>query len=445
MLQRVWRMLFHIAVPPIAGRYHGRYRGKPHYLALDTLLAAGMFLFAGLAAWALLRQTSTIFSGVQLRIDMPGTVQSGEEIHVTFRLENTAATASDLRLRVAAPERWDITEPTVRDGILWHNDSLTASASTTVPMTASVTGQSDRHYVLRATIQYTIHGTQFSSSTIAQYSVDASALTTELKLPNTAIAGQVIDGTLTIRNTTPRTINEVTVALSLPNDVRLLSTDPALDRIIRPEVGFTANQTVSSQLKLLVADVPTDRSLDITATTFLRKIPQTADMKTVSVLRQTVSDVSLDADVVYWSNAGIQFGYGPLPPKVGERTGYRVFWTVKAGTHALAQGIVRATLPASVTWQNNATATSGDQPNYSVSGRTVEWQFQRVAAAEQISASFDVSVEPVPSDRGKTLMLLDPSTLTATFDNGANIASTIGGIWNVLTDPGAEDSGKVVP
>ena len=163
------------------------------------------------------------------------------------------------------------------------------------------------------------------------------------------------------------------------------------------------------------------------------------------VIRQTASDVELRAEPVYWSNAGIQFGYGPLPPKVGERTGYRIFWTVKAGTHALAQGTVRARLPASVTWQNNATATAGDQPSYSASDRTVEWQFQRVAAMKQVSASFDVSVQPVSSDRGKSLLLLGPSELMVILDNGNMSASVADSIRNILADKDSPSNGRVEP
>mgnify|MGYP001562245786 CR=1 FL=1 len=445
LFRSIAKTMFHITLPPLAGRYHGRYQGKPHHLALDTLLAIGMFVFAGIAAWALLRQTPEILSGVRLSIDMPGKVQSGEKIRVTFRLQNTKATARNLRLRINTSERWDIIAPTDNEGVIWTQDSLAADASTTMSLDAMITGMSGQPYLLRANIHYSIHGTEFTNTAIAQYSVDTSAITAKLELPDTAIAGETVDGALNIQNNNSWIVPEITAALSLPDGVTLLSADPPLDRIAHPLVVFTPGQTFTVALRLFVAPTFANTSATVTATTLLRKIPQSSDTKTMLVIRQTASDVELRAEPVYWSNAGIQFGYGPLPPKVGERTGYRIFWTVKAGTHALAQGTVRARLPASVTWQNNATATAGDQPSYSASDRTVEWQFQRVAAMKQVSASFDVSVQPVSSDRGKSLLLLGPSELMVILDNGNMSASVADSIRNILADKDSPSNGRVEP
>jgi len=121
------------------------------------------------------------------------------------------------------------------------------------------------------------------------------------------------------------------------------------------------------------------------------------------------------AEARYHGEAGIQFGYGPIPPRVGEQTGYRIFWGVEAGTDALSNAQIRATLPDRVGWGGHEAVSFGRR--FVRQGPSVVWEIGDLDARDgRVMGSFEITVTPKKSDLGKTLILLSLSTLSVQAD-----------------------------
>lgn len=121
----------------------------------------------------------------------------------------------------------------------------------------------------------------------------------------------------------------------------------------------------------------------------------------------------LSASARYFSDSGAPIGNGPLPPKVGQQTTYRVFWEIDESIHALDNVTVTATLPAGVEW-NDGVVTSLGNLSFDSTSRTVSWELANVAANESVTAEFSLNFTPVEADVGKFVKLLSASALNAT-------------------------------
>lgn len=82
------------------------------------------------------------------------------------------------------------------------------------------------------------------------------------------------------------------------------------------------------------------------------------------------SDATLLAEARYYSEEGAPLGDGPLPPKVGQATRYRIFWTINKQVHALKDIDVSGVLPRNVRFVTLATSTAGEIA-YDPNARTV--------------------------------------------------------------------------
>lgn len=123
------------------------------------------------------------------------------------------------------------------------------------------------------------------------------------------------------------------------------------------------------------------------------------------------------AEARYESDAGIQFGYGPLPPRVGKTTSYRIFWALRAGSEMLRAVQIRATLPDRVTWGGHETISHGT--DLSLNGKEIIWNVGDIGTDDgSLLGSFEVRITPQEQDQGKTLTLLSSSTLSAETARG---------------------------
>jgi hypothetical protein len=128
------------------------------------------------------------------------------------------------------------------------------------------------------------------------------------------------------------------------------------------------------------------------------------------------SDLSLAEQVRYFNDDNSPVGSGPLPPKVGEKSSFKVYWTVKNNLHELSGTSVVLNLPAQVAWDNSANAGVGNL-YYDDSRRAVVWDIGRLpVSVYQVDASFSISVTPSVADQDKILILAPGSVITA-LDN----------------------------
>lgn len=125
------------------------------------------------------------------------------------------------------------------------------------------------------------------------------------------------------------------------------------------------------------------------------------------------ASADLSAKARFYSDSGAPIGTGPLPPKVGEATTYRVFWKIDKAVHELEDVTVSATLPPDVTWDDKALASIGNI-QFDATTQTVRWQVSSLPANEEATAEFSVKLIPGEEDGGTFVKLLSGSVLSAT-------------------------------
>jgi uncharacterized repeat protein (TIGR01451 family) len=127
----------------------------------------------------------------------------------------------------------------------------------------------------------------------------------------------------------------------------------------------------------------------------------------IKITTKINSDLNFLNEVRYFDRQNIAVGEGPLPPKTGQKTTFRVYWALTNSLHDLENMEVTAVLPNNVNWENNYQKTTGEI-TYAADTRTVNWQIGSLdALAEPAMLDFAVSVTPQTSDKNKILTLLN--------------------------------------
>ena len=131
------------------------------------------------------------------------------------------------------------------------------------------------------------------------------------------------------------------------------------------------------------------------------------------------SDLSLTEKILYFDENNTPVGSGPLPPKVGEKSSFRVYWAVKNDLHELGNVQVALSLPAGVSWEGNASAGAGSI-YYDEGRRSVIWNIGLMPlSVAKLEGSFTISILPQEADRDK-IMVLSPGTAVSAFDKETN-------------------------
>ncbi|MFH1823036.1 MAG: hypothetical protein ABH830_05045 [Patescibacteria group bacterium] len=146
------------------------------------------------------------------------------------------------------------------------------------------------------------------------------------------------------------------------------------------------------------------------------------DNRSNTIINKINSDIKLNEEVRYFSADNIPVGNGPLPPKVGEATSFKVYWTLNNNLHELTNTRVKVKLPNYVSWDNK-NRTSVGSLNYDSNNHEVVWQIGRLPiTVYRADAEFNISITPVDSDKNKIMVLLPGSEVQA-IDNetGATI------------------------
>ncbi len=126
------------------------------------------------------------------------------------------------------------------------------------------------------------------------------------------------------------------------------------------------------------------------------------------------SNLAASAEARYYTPAGEAVGTGPLPPKVGSATSYRVFWTITNTLHPLRETTMTTILPSSVVWSDRLQADHGSI-TYDEKTRIVTWAVPELPAnLGTTTASFDVSITPQAHDANAFMKLTNATSLETT-------------------------------
>lgn len=142
--------------------------------------------------------------------------------------------------------------------------------------------------------------------------------------------------------------------------------------------------------------------------------------KVIQLLVQ--SDAEFNAEARYYGSDGVALSTGPLPPKVGEQTTYRIFWRVKNSLHDLGQVTISAPLPPQVILTGKNLIPAGIL-SYDSGSKVVSWSLDRLPTeTKNMEINFEVGLTPDSEDVGKSPELLGQTSFKATdASTGADI------------------------
>jgi hypothetical protein len=142
-------------------------------------------------------------------------------------------------------------------------------------------------------------------------------------------------------------------------------------------------------------------------------IKTVGDSKSNIIINKINTDLELKESIRYFNEDNIPVGSGPLPPKVGEATTYKVYWSIANNLHEINNLKVEVSLPPYVSWDEKNTSTQGTV-TYSQDEKKVVWDIGRLPVIyDEIKAEFSVKIIPGEDDRNKVLVLLPGSNITA--------------------------------
>jgi len=147
------------------------------------------------------------------------------------------------------------------------------------------------------------------------------------------------------------------------------------------------------------------------------------------------SGLAFGEQAIYFNSDNLAVGSGPLPPKVGETTSFKILWSLGGNSHDLAGAKVSVSLPSNVIFSDKVSVSAGEL-DYDQSLKTVVWNIGNLPVlSESLKAEFSVSIVPAESDRGKILVILPAATAAATdSDTGAEIEVSTGARTTKLED-----------
>jgi hypothetical protein len=147
------------------------------------------------------------------------------------------------------------------------------------------------------------------------------------------------------------------------------------------------------------------------------KVKVNRTVKTQPIRMKIQTDAALSALVRYSSEEGAPLGQGPLPPRVGTTTRYRVEWSITKSLHALERISVSAELPKNVVWGGSKEVQAGDV-SFDEARRLVTWTVNKMPQdIKELQTSFDVLLTPYESDAGRFADLLRESRMEFTDSN----------------------------
>jgi len=136
-------------------------------------------------------------------------------------------------------------------------------------------------------------------------------------------------------------------------------------------------------------------------------------IRTAPMLFRFKTDADLTSEARYYSEEGIQFGSGPLPPVVDQTTTYRILWTIDKTFHEIKNVKVSAVLPKQVTWVGVKDVSAGEVM-YDQKNKTVTWTLNRMPSdIGEVNADFNIQLTPSQFDANRFADLLSEVRMEA--------------------------------
>jgi hypothetical protein len=161
--------------------------------------------------------------------------------------------------------------------------------------------------------------------------------------------------------------------------------------------------------KPLALEVQPDYVIHALASAKIAKVGNLSGARQVDAVPMDIrlfSDASFTAFGRYYTDEGVPVGSGPLPPKVGEKTVYRVYWVIRNSLHELTNLSISTLLPQNVKWTGVPREVTAGSLDFDETGRKATWRLNRLpTSVPEVLVSFEVELTPESEDIGEILDL----------------------------------------
>ncbi|MFH1252983.1 MAG: hypothetical protein V1664_01470 [Candidatus Uhrbacteria bacterium] len=380
----------------------------------------------------------------------PTEIVVGDPITYSVKIKNTDLEKTEgLRLRAVLPESFTttLTEPTLAEiggAPFWDIVSLEPNAEQTFSLTGSFTSSASGLVPIIFELGFLSTDNSFIKQN--ETKIETNVIGGELNFGliingsdknQTADPGERLRLSLTYTNRGQQTMAGVSFSLELVPNGKTLPIDFSLSdlaggtksgsAITWNSANISALTSLASNAQgtidpVLVLNKPINPetmadnfSLQIKAT--INKIGNTTTTRTISstpIIISLNSNAALTTEARYYDADGAPLGSGPLPPKVGETTIYRLFWTISNSLHDLKNSSVTMTLPVGVAWTNNLEAGSGNL-TFNETTKQISWKIDSLSKnTTSTSCWFDVAITPTTKDVSSFFQLANPTAFEAT-------------------------------
>ena len=350
---------------------------------------------------------------------LPERIVSGQTMNFSLRYLNTSDVSfTDAKLKIEYPEGFvfdsalpepDNSQVQLGDGNnTWSLPEIGSQEEGNIVIKGRISGNEGDSKTFKAQI-----GTQTNNGDFTVYfqalsspRISSSPLWVEQFLldstDNNVNVGQILNYRIKYRNTTNVAIGPVFVTMKIDSQVVDLasvnaiagffsssdnlitwnsSSLPALEQLDAGEEG-ALDFSLKVKDKLLINGF-SDKNFTILTTAKIDSFNVPLELSGTQLAGQNLFTAKVNSKLVlnmkgYYLDRLLP-NSGPLPPRVGQKTTYTVYWQVLNSSNDLSNVKVEAYLPAYVSWEGNIYPKNEDIKYDAASGR-VTWQIGRLAS-----------------------------------------------------------------
>lgn len=383
-------------------------------------------------------------SVIKLVLNGPAKALSGDEIEYEIKIQNKGK-ESIYNLRILPIISNDfsvnVSEPSFEtDKNYWSIDTLEPGQFESVSLKGSFTASASAEQLLSAKVGF-IKDDIFLEQAAKEHITDVlgGSLSFHLILDGSdkdqaVNPNQTLRGSIDFNNKGSETAEDVKFTLSIESEkatpIDWENADFGVGVLDKQSVVWSKEEIEileefkSGQSDIIDFSIPIKANLDSEdSDTFTLKLIAEVEKIGSITTKRTIeatpikisinSNASVNAQVVYFTDDGVPIGTGPLPPKIGKTTTYRVFWNVNNSIHALDNVEVSTILPQDVTWRESTDKNIGTL-KYNQTTRQVRWTFDKLPInVPGANAWFDISITPSDEDIGKFVKLTNQISFEA--------------------------------
>jgi len=146
---------------------------------------------------------------------------------------------------------------------------------------------------------------------------------------------------------------------------------------------------------------------------------ENTDTKSNTIINKVNSDINLSEELRYFNEDNIAVGSGPLPPRVGQNTSYKLYWKISNNMHEINNLTIETTLPSYVSWSGKENATVGSI-YYDSASKKVIWNIGRLPKSElKFESEFSLSVMPTQNELNQIIVII-PGAVIKGIDTETN-------------------------